>query len=141
MTIVIRPFADTDREAVIALWQACGLVVPWNDPARDIARKLSQQSEAFLVAEREGRVVGSAMAGFDGHRGSVNYLAVDPNHRQQGIARRLMSEAERLLAEAGCPKINVMVRRSNLAATGFYEALGYTPDEVVVYGKRLIADD
>jgi ribosomal protein S18 acetylase RimI-like enzyme len=80
------------------------------------------------------------MAGFDGHRGSLNYLAVDPNCRKQGIARRLMFEAERLLTAAGCPKINVMVRRSNLAAAGFYDALGYQPDDVVVYGKRLIID-
>jgi ribosomal protein S18 acetylase RimI-like enzyme len=94
----------------------------------------------FLVAEQDGRIVGTVMAGFDGHRGSVNYLAVDPNTRKQGIARRLMSEAERLLAEAGCPKINIMVRRSNPAAAGFYDALGYEPDDVVVYGKRLIAD-
>jgi ribosomal protein S18 acetylase RimI-like enzyme len=140
MTMVIRPFVDADREAVVALWNGCGLVVPWNDPARDIARKLSQQREMFLVAEQDGRIVGTVMAGFDGHRGSVNYLAVDPNTRKQGIARRLMSEAERLLAEAGCPKINIMVRRSNPAAAGFYGALGYEPDDVVVYGKRLIAD-
>jgi len=140
MTIVIRPFADADREAVVALWNACGLVVPWNDPARDIARKLARQRQMFLVAEQDGRIVGSVMAGFDGHRGSANYLAVEPKDRNQGIARRLMSEAERLLTEVGCPKINVMVRRSNPAATGFYDALGYTPDDVVVYGKRLIAD-
>jgi ribosomal protein S18 acetylase RimI-like enzyme len=140
MEIVIRLFADADREAVVRLWNACGLVVPWNDPARDIARKLARQRQMFLVAEQDGRIVGSVMAGFDGHRGSVNYLAVDPNHRKRGIARRLMSEAERLLTEAGCPKLNVMVRRSNPAATGFYDALGYAPDDVLVYGKRLIAD-
>ena len=140
MEIVIRPFVGADREAVVRLWTDCGLVVPWNDPARDLARKLSQQREMVLVAEHDGRIVGSVMAGFDGHRGSANYLAVDPNHRKQGIARRLMSEAERLLTEAGCPKINVMVRRSNLTAAGFYDRLGYTPDDVVVYGKRLIAD-
>ena len=140
MTMVIRPFADADREAVIRLWTDCGVVVPWNDPVKDIARKLSQQREMFLVAEQDGRIVGSLMAGFDGHRGSANYLAVDPAYRNQGIARRLMVEAERLLTEAGCPKINIMVRRSNTAAAGFYDALGYEPDDVVVYGKRLIAD-
>jgi ribosomal protein S18 acetylase RimI-like enzyme len=140
MTIVIRPFADADREAAVALWNGCGLVVPWNDPTRDIARKIAQRRETFLVAEHDGRIVGTVMAGFDGHRGSLNYLAVDPNRRKQGIARRLMSEAERLLTAAGCPKINVMVRRSNLAAAGFYDALGYQPDDVVVYGKRLIID-
>jgi ribosomal protein S18 acetylase RimI-like enzyme len=140
MTIVIRPFADADREAVVALWNGCGLVVPWNDPTRDIARKIAQRRETFLVAEHSGRIVGTVMAGFDGHRGSVNYLAVDPDSRKQGIARRLMFEAERLLTAAGCPKINVMVRRSNLAAAGFYDTLGYQPDDVVVYGKRLITD-
>jgi ribosomal protein S18 acetylase RimI-like enzyme len=140
MVITIRPYVENDQEAVVRLWDVCDLIVPWNDPAKDIARTLTQQREMFLVAEHEGRIVGSVMAGFDGHRGAVNYLAVEPTCRKLGIGRRLMSEAERMLKEAGCPKINVMVRNSNIAATEFYAGIGYEPAEVVVYGKRLIAD-
>lgn len=81
--MAIRTFRAGDTEAVVALWEVCGLVRPWNDPRKDIGRKLTVQPELFLVAEDEGAVVGSAMAGFDGHRGWVNYLAVDPGHRQR----------------------------------------------------------
>jgi len=139
--IIIRPYRSCDREAVIQLWQDCELTVAWNDPAKDIIRKLSEQPELFLVALHEqDTLVGSIMAGFDGHRGAVNYLAVHPDHRKQGIAEKLMSEIEARLTAAGCPKINVMVRGSNLAANCFYEAIGYEPQDVVVLGKRLIED-
>ena len=95
----IRSFAVADTEAVVALWRAAGLVVPWNDPYRDIERKLTVQPELFLVAEAGGAVAGTAMVGYDGHRGWVNYLAVDPAPRGGGLGARLMAEAERLLAE------------------------------------------
>lgn len=137
---MIRPFREEDTEAVVALWAACDLARPWNDPRRDIARKLRVQREWFLVAETNGRIAGSVMAGYDGHRGWVNYLAVDPSQRRSGLGRELMAEAERLLAEAGCPKINLQVRGTNEAALGFYERLGYTRDDVVSFGRRLEHD-
>lgn len=137
---MIRPFREEDTEAVVALWAACDLTRPWNDPRKDIARKLRVQREWFLVAEENGRIVGSVMAGYDGHRGWVNYLAVDPSQRRSGLGRELMAEAERLLAEAGCPKINLQVRGTNEAALGFYERLGYTRDDVVSFGRRLEHD-
>ena len=113
---------------------------PWNDPRKDIARKLVVQREWFLVAVEDDAVVGSVMAGYDGHRGWVNYLAVDPAHRRGGLGRELMAEAERLLAEAGCPKINLQVRGTNDAALRFYERVGYTRDDVVSLGRRLVSD-
>lgn len=137
---MIRPFREEDTEAVVALWAACDLTRPWNDPRKDIARKLRVQREWFLVAEENGRIAGSVMAGYDGHRGWVNYLAVDPSQRRSGLGRELMAEAERLLAEAGCPKINLQVRGTNEAALGFYERLGYTRDDVVSLGRRLEHD-
>jgi ribosomal protein S18 acetylase RimI-like enzyme len=136
----IRPFQPADENAVIALWQACGLTRPWNDPHRDIQRKLSEQPELFLVAVEGDAPVGSAMAGFDGHRGWVYYLAVSPRHRRLSIGRALMREAERLLTERGCPKINLLVRSSNTEVLAFYEKLGYTRDDVVSLGRRLIPD-
>jgi ribosomal protein S18 acetylase RimI-like enzyme len=94
----IRPFIVQDRESVISLWLHCDLVRPWNDPAKDICRKLTCQPELFLVALLEGRVVGSIMAGYEGHRGWLNYLAVEPELRYRGIGRRLVLEAEKRLS-------------------------------------------
>lgn len=137
----IRPFRDSDEAAVIALWEAAGLTRSWNDPRKDIERKRSVQREWFLVGARDGAVIASIMIGYDGHRGWINYLAVDPAHRKKGHARTLMREAERLLAEAGCPKINLQIRTSNASVIEFYQAIGYAQDDVVSFGRRLIADE
>jgi ribosomal protein S18 acetylase RimI-like enzyme len=137
----LRPFLEPDEPAVIALWEACGLVRSWNDPRKDVARKLAVQREWFLVGEEDGRIVASVMAGYDGHRGWVNYLAVAPEARGQGHGRTLMAEAERLLRAAGCPKLNLQVRSSNAEVIEFYRRLGYGQDDVLSFGRRLIADE
>ena len=136
----IRPFRVGDDEAVIALWHACGLVVAHNDPNKDIARKLKVNAEWFLVGEIDDEVIASCMAGYDGHRGWINYLAVHPDCQRQGHAAQIMAEAERLLREAGCPKINLLVRESNTAVIDFYEAIGFARDAVISMGKRLESD-
>ncbi|MGW9184868.1 GNAT family acetyltransferase [Agromyces sp. NPDC055661] len=138
----IRPFRREDTEAVVALWRRAGLVVPWNDPYRDIERKLTVQPELFLVAEdgASAPVVGAAMVGYDGHRGWVNYLAVDESRRGEGIGATIMAEAERLLVERGCPKLNLQVRSTNQGVIDWYRSLGYEPDHAVGLGKRLIPD-
>lgn len=140
MTWRIRPFEATDRDAVVRLWQRCGLTRPWNDPGRDIDRKLTVQRELFVVGEVDGVVVASVMAGFDGHRGWLNYLAVDPDHRGRGHGRALVEHVERALEALGCPKVNLQVRTGNAEALAFYAALGYGTDAVVSLGKRLAAD-
>jgi ribosomal protein S18 acetylase RimI-like enzyme len=137
----IRPFQPEDEEAVIALWRKCGLVRPWNDPHKDIQRKQAVRPEWFLVGELEGRVVACVMAGYEGHRGWLNYLAVAPEHQRHGLARALVTAAERLLQAAGCPKINLQVRTSNSGVIEFYRRLGYAVDDVVSLGKRLERDD
>jgi len=137
----IRSFQAADREVVVDLWSRCGLLRPWNDPRKDIARKLRVQPELFLVAEVEGAIAGTVMAGYEGHRGWINYLAVDPGSRQRGLGRALMAEAERLLRERGCPKINLQVRRDNREAIAFYQRIGFAEDAVVSLGKRLERDD
>lgn len=141
MNIEIRPFERGDEEAVVQLWTACGLVVPWNDPRRDIERKLQVQPDLFLVACIGDRVVAVTMAGYDGHRGWINYFAVHPSRQGEGIGACLMAEAEKRLRAAGCPKINLQVRGGNTAVIAFYEKLGFKVDDVVSLGKRLESDD
>ena len=137
----VRPFQDSDEAAVIALWEAAGLTRSWNDPRKDIERKRSVQREWFLVGTHDDAVIASIMIGYDGHRGWINYLAVSPDHRKRGHARTLMREAERLLTAAGCPKINLQIRTTNASVIAFYEAIGYAQDDVVSFGRRLIADE
>jgi ribosomal protein S18 acetylase RimI-like enzyme len=138
----VRPFQPADEAEVIALWQRCGLTRPWNDPAKDIRRKLAEQPELFgVLAGEEGAVLGTVMAGYEGHRGWINYLAVEPSRQGQRLGRQLMDWAEARLRERGCPKINLQVRRGNEAVLAFYAALGYADDNVVSLGKRLEHDD
>lgn len=136
----IRSYHPADEAAVIALWQACGLVRPQNDPKKDITRKLCVNPEWFLVGEFSGVVVGAVMAGYEGHRGWINYLAVDPAQRRSGIGRMLMAEAEQRLRAAGCPKINLQVRPENKDVIAFYEAIGFSVEGSVSLGKRLEKD-
>ena len=139
--MILRPFSPADEASVIQLWNDCGITRPWNDPAKDIARKLTVQPEMFLVGEIDGVVVATGMFGFDGIRGWVHYLAVAPGHQGESLGRQLMREGERMLTAMGCPKINLQVRSGNERVIGFYAALGYAPDNTVSLGKRLIPDD
>jgi ribosomal protein S18 acetylase RimI-like enzyme len=141
MTLTIRTFTMADEAAVVALWRAAGLIRPWNDPHADIARKQAVQPELFLVGEQGGKIIASAMAGYDGHRGSIYYLAVSPDHQRQGHARAIMADVERRLVALGCPKLNLMVRHDNTAAIGFYERIGYEAQAVATLGRRLIVDE
>ena len=136
----IRTYQANDEAAVVALWQACDLTRPWNDPHKDIARKMQVHPELFLVGEVQGRLMASAMFGYEGHRGWVNYLAVAPDHQGRGHARAMMQHGEALLLARGCPKINLQVRASNAQVLAFYQSLGFCDDQVVSMGKRLIPD-
>jgi len=137
----LRTFAEADREAVVGLWRRSDLVRPWNDPDRDIDRKVADSTDGFVVAEDDGRVVGAMMVGYDGHRGWINYLAVEPDRRGGGLGRRMVEHAEAWLRAQGCPKLNLQVRATNTDVLAFYEALGYEVDAAVSLGKRLIHDD
>ena len=136
----IRAYLESDEEAVIALWQDCGLVVAHNDPRRDIARKLEVGRDLFLVGVEAGEVVASVMGGYDGHRGWVNYLAVSPRYQRKSYGTVLMRAIEKMLLARGCPKLNLQIRRTNEAIIDFYNSIGYGEDAVVSMGKRLIPD-
>jgi ribosomal protein S18 acetylase RimI-like enzyme len=141
MVIKIRSILKEDIEKITFLWGECGLVVPWNNPKKDFLRKLDHGPDLFLVGEIEGDIVASVMYAYDGHRGNVNYLAVLPKFRKNGIGKQLMKEVENRLTNLGCPKINLLIRDTNVDVLKFYEALGYKTDPVICVGKRLIPDD
>jgi len=136
----IRIFKESDRKDVIELWDACDLTRPWNDPNKDIDRKVQCQPALFLIGTVNSLVISSAMAGYDGHRGSVFYLAVHPEHQGLGYGQQLIAHIESLLTELGCPKLNVVVRSTNDSVLSFYDRLFYSTDDVVSLGKRLISD-
>ncbi len=126
-----------DTEALVALWEACGLTRPWNDPRGDIALALDTPMSDILVLRDGEDLLASAMVGFDGHRGWVYYLAVAPAAQGRGLGAQMMRACEDWLTARDCPKIQLMVREDNLAARGFYDRLGYARQEVVTLGRRL----
>lgn len=136
--IRIRPYEDSDRTEVIALWnQVLADSAPHNDPATTIRKKLEMDRKLFLVAEVGGHVVGTVMGGYDGHRGWVYAVAVRPQHQRRGIGRSLLRSAEEALTQLGCMKVNLQVRSSNAAVIAFYQKLGYQIEERVSMGKKL----
>ena len=135
-----RPATLADEEEVVALWHACGLTRPWNDPAADFRRALATPTSTVLLVCEAADVIGSVMVGFDGHRGWIYYLAVSPPARRQGVGRTLMATAERWLRDRGAPKLQLMVRDDNAAALNFYATLGFEPQNVVTLG-RFLKDD
>lgn len=138
--VTLRDFGEGDRAGVIELWRSCGLTRSWNDPNLDIDRKVAADDGGFFIAVHDNKVLASVMAGYDGHRGWINYLAVDPKCQGDGVGRLLMERAEQHLLDAGCPKINLQIRADNSAAVRFYERLGYSVDDVVSMGKRIVHD-
>lgn len=140
ISLRIRPYAPADADQVVQLWRDCDLVRPQNDPLKDIERKMAFQPGLFFVAESADLIVGTVMAGYEGHRGWVNYLATAPSRQRQGIGRQLMETAEAALRELGCAKINLQVRAANQTVLAFYETLGFQNDQVVSMGKRLVHD-
>lgn len=136
----IRPFREDDRDAVIQLWSDCALTRPWNDPSKDIDRKVAYQPQLFFIGEINGKVMASAMLGYDGHRGSLYYLAIHPSKQGSGYGRVFMNYLETKLQEIGCPKMNLLVRTTNLKVIGFYDQQKYKQDDVVSLGKRFTED-
>ena len=136
-----RLFTKENREAVIDLWRRYKLIVPWNDPEKDILRKLSVNDDLFILAEEKGVIIASAMGGYDGHRGYIYYLAVLPEFQEKGVGSNILKIIEKKLLNIGCPKINLFVRNTNLSVKAFYKKNMYKVQKSQIYGKRLIEDN
>ena len=139
-SLLIRPFKEGDEEALVSLWNMCKLTVPWNNPYKDIARKLKVQAELFLVGYLEDKLIASVMAGYDGHRGWINYFAVHPDFQARGYGKQLMDNVENGLRELGCPKINLQIREGNDKVLSYYQKLGFVEEKRINMGKRLEDD-
>ena len=134
---MIEALGGDDAKTAVALWQEADLTRPWNDATADFRRALESPSSTVLGIRDGGRLVGTAMVGWDGHRGWVYYLAVAKSHRGRGLGKELMAGAEHWLKAAGAPKIQFMVRTENDAVLAFYDHLGYIPQYCVVLGRRI----
>ena len=135
--LAIAPIVDADIATVIALWQACGLTRPWNDPAADIALARRGPNSAILIGRADDNIVATAMVGHDGHRGWVYYVATDPDRRAKGFGRAIMDAAEDWLRAAGIAKLQLLVRRENAKAGAFYQSIGYAEAQTIVFAKWL----
>ena len=139
-SLLIRPFKEGDEEALVSLWNMCELTVPWNNPYKDIARKLKVQSELFLMGYLEDKLIASLMAGYDGHRGWINYFAVHPYFQSRGYGKLLMDNVGNKLRELGCPKINLQIREENDKVLSYFQKLGFVEEKRINMGKRLEND-
>src|SRR3989304_2752986 len=135
--MIIKPYVHQDEKAVINLWIRCNLTRPQNNPKLDIERKLKVNPELFLVGVIGSKVVATVMGGYDGHRGWVYYLGVEPAYQRNGFGRQMMEAVTEKLLVMGCPKVNLQVREDNRAVVGFYENIGYQVEDRVSMGKRL----
>jgi ribosomal protein S18 acetylase RimI-like enzyme len=135
--ISFRDIQAEDEESVVTLWKRCALTRDWNDPYKDIKFAREGKTSTVLVGIVDGRIVASVMAGHDGHRGVLYYLAVDPAFQKRGFGKAAVAAAEAWLRECGVWKINLMVRSENEKAGRFYERMGYEVNPVTSFGKRL----
>ncbi len=135
--LIVRPVLDGEEKYLAALWQDCDLLRPWNDPDHDIAHCRSNPTSELFVGLLGGNIVASCMAGNDGHRGAVYYVATSPDHRGEGLGRQVIEHAENWLRGRGVWKINLMIREDNDTVQKFYEALGYEVEPRTVMAHRI----
>ncbi len=133
--LAVSDIADADIAAVIALWQACGLTRPWNDPSADIALARREPHSTVLIGRDDDAIVATAMVGHDGHRGWVYYVAADPALRGKGFGRAIMKAAEDWLRATGIAKLQLLVRRENAGVAAFYQSIGYEEAQTIMFAK------
>ena len=139
-SLLIRKFQESDEQGLVSLWNVCKLTVPWNNPYKEIKRKLCVQPELFLVGYFEDKLIASVMAGYDGHRGWINYFAVHPDFQNRGFGKQLMDYVENRLHELGCQKINLQIREGNKKVLSYYQKLGFVQEKRICMSKRLEED-
>ena len=130
--LLIDDLREDEIDAAVELWRTVGLARPWNDPIADARLALAGETSTILA----GRLVATAMVGADGHRGWVYYLGVLPEFRGRRFGEAMMRAAEQWIIARGMPKLQLMVRTDKSAVMGFYEAIGYRREEVVVLSRR-----
>jgi len=135
MLFEIRPYQSADENSVLALWASCGLFTIDSNPQADIHRKLAVQPELFVVGTLASAVIASGMAGDDGHRGYLYYLAVRPDHQRKGYGRAMVTHIQQLLYKRGCKKLNLFVSPENLSALNFYKHLGFSYNDMFSMGR------
>ncbi len=123
--MLVRPMQAGEETQVVALWTACGLTRPWNDPVTDLDFARGKANSDVLVGLADGSIVASVMVGHDGHRGTMYYVSVDPARQKEGFGRRIVEAAEIWLKQRGIWKVNLLVRQGNEKVLGFYNELGY----------------
>jgi len=138
--MIIREYSPADETAVVALWERCNLTRPQNNPGLDIQRKLKVNPELFLVGLTDDRIVATVIGGYEGHRGWINYLGVDPEYQRRGFGKQIMRAVEEKIRAIGSPKINLQVRSDNAGVVKFYEAIGYRVEDRISMGMRLVQD-
>ena len=134
----VREYQPADHDSVVALWSS---VFPnsdgHNEPRGAIQRKVALNDHLFFVAADDGLIVGTALAGYDGHRGWIYSVAVLPDSRRRSIGTRLIRDAEQALTQLGCPKVNLQIRADNPDVAAFYESLGFQTEARISMGKLL----
>jgi ribosomal protein S18 acetylase RimI-like enzyme len=135
--LAIAPATDSDIDAVVALWNRCGLTRPWNDAHGDIALARSGENADVLIGRDGDKIAAAVMVGHDGHRGWVYYLSVDPQAQRRGHGRAMMQAAEQWLSGRGIAKVMLMIRPDNARVRAFYSALGYFDQPRTVLAKWL----
>ena len=134
----VRPFQTSDASSVIEIWRTClPSSHPWNEPVSVICSKQNRADELFFVGEREGKLIATVMAGYDGVRGWIYSLAVVEDYRNRGYGRQMLRFAEKSLLARGCRKVGLQVRESNLATIGFYERCGFQQENRASLAKVL----
>jgi ribosomal protein S18 acetylase RimI-like enzyme len=139
-SVEFRPVQDAEVAGVIALWETCGLIRPWNDPDKDIAFARSGPASDLLVMVDNETVIASVMVGHDGHRGIVYYVATHPDFQRKGLGAAAMRAAEGWLTQRGVWKLNLLVRAENQAVRSFYEKLGYEVEPRLCMARKLIPE-
>ncbi len=134
--MIISTFKIEDQDEVIALWGRCGLLTAKNDPIKDIKRKFDHSPDLFLVGRINGRIVASVWGGYEGRRGWINNLCVEPRAQHMGYGGQIVAAIEEKIFALGAPKINLQIRQTNKQAIGFYQSIGYADDQVFSMAKR-----